>query len=36
MKCILVYENWRHLASVNGISRNEQSFMESAFAEAEK
>ena len=31
-----VKENWRHLASVNGISRNEQSFMESAFAEAEK
>ena len=31
-----VKENWQRIASANGISRSEQAFMSSAFAEAEK
>lgn len=31
-----VSENWRQIATKNGISRSEQSFMESAFSNAEK
>jgi hypothetical protein len=36
MKQIFVYENWRQIATKYGISRSEQSFMESAFCAAEK
>lgn len=32
----IVSENWRQIATKNGISRSEQSFMESAFVAAEK
>jgi len=35
MKQIFVYENWRSIATKNGISRSEQSFMESAFSAAD-
>jgi len=31
-----VKDNWRKIATTNGISRSEQSFMESSFMEAEK
>ena len=36
MRQIFVSENWRQIATKNGISKSEQSFMESAFDNAEK